>query len=405
MQQYQQAANVPAGRGFVNLAAQSGGMLGDALSSAAGYQDPRMAAAMQDQQVQQQAIEQAKMQGINPAEQPEEFLKLYANTWMQAGKPDKSFPIVQQLQAMQAQKSKMGLESAQAQAALHKATQEADPVAKLAQTGKFAPASLAAFQQSKDYGDLLLVDGSKPMIHEIGVPGQPNMKQTNISYDNGRTWQPLGGPVDLRASATSVTVQAPEIKALGQLQNVRSDYLKETAPYRETLDKVDTALSIAGQAGNNAFATKVLPNVLADIYGGSQKAQAEITRLQTMGTITDRVAQRALGFLAGTTTDVQVKEILPVLKAAKKLQEGRIKQKEGQYRKRSDIRPEDMDFITASEQQPTQQKEPMPNQLRLGNTTYPVTKNNLLDTILRSNISREEKMQMAKLAKDNGWVD
>jgi len=86
IQQKQQAGYANVQPNLFSLAQQggnqAGGMLGNALGTATGYQDPRMVDAQFDQQVKQQTLEQAKMQGIDPASDPEGFLKLYANGYI-----------------------------------------------------------------------------------------------------------------------------------------------------------------------------------------------------------------------------------------------------------------------------------------------------------------------------------
>lgn len=191
-QEYNAAANTPQGRGIVSLGSQAGGMLGDALGAATGVQDPRVAEAQLGQQVQQKVIEQAKMQGIDPVADPESFIKLVAQGWMDAGKPDKAYAAVNTLQQLQAQKSKMGLESAKTQAELRKSSAESSPFAKV-DASKFEPQSLAAFAKTGDYSQLQPVDRNNKvvttaegvfMVNNAGQPvariGAP-FASTNIS--------------------------------------------------------------------------------------------------------------------------------------------------------------------------------------------------------------------------------
>lgn len=395
-QEYNAAANTPQGRGIVSLAAQGGGMLGDALGAATGVKDPRIAEAQLGQQVQQKVVEQAKMQGIDPVADPESFIKLVAQGWMDAGKPDKAYAAVNTLQQMQAQKSKMGLESAKTQAELRKANAEADPASKLVQTGKITPKDYQRYKTGEiSFGDINLISEDKTQVVETANGVGLYNKQTGDLIKN------LGGS----PPKNTAVVNMPEIKAIGQIQGVREGFLKEISPYKDKIDKIDNAIDIANSAGTNALAAKVLPNTLADIWGGSQKAVSEINRLATLGTISARVAQRVKAWVAGTATDVQIGEILPILNAAKSINTGKIKQKESQYRRRTDISKEDMDFITATDYETpaVKPKEPMPSRLNLGGVMYDVTPSNIVSTIANSNMTREEKLQFARLVKENGW--
>lgn len=91
---------------------QAGGMLGNALGAATGYVDPRIADAQLMQKVQQESLMEAQAQGINPAQDPAGFGKVMANKYLQIGKPDKAYAVLQQIQGME----KAAAETAKAQA-------------------------------------------------------------------------------------------------------------------------------------------------------------------------------------------------------------------------------------------------------------------------------------------------
>lgn len=180
---------------------QAGGMLGDALGAATGVKDPRIAEAQLGQQVQQKVIEQAKMQGIDPVADPESFIKLVAQGWMDAGKPDKAYAAVNTLQQLQAQKSKMGLESAKTQAELRKSSLEADPALKLVQSGKISPMQYAQYRRGEiTMDDLTLISNkAEPTPYKQFIPG-PGGK---IYVGDART-----GALELGSVAGSPVVRA-----------------------------------------------------------------------------------------------------------------------------------------------------------------------------------------------------
>src|SRR5574340_128730 len=87
-------------------------MLGNALGAATGYVDPRIADAQLMQKIQQDSLMEAQAQGINPAQDPAGFGKVMANKYLQIGKPDKAYAVLQQIQGME----KVAAETAKAQA-------------------------------------------------------------------------------------------------------------------------------------------------------------------------------------------------------------------------------------------------------------------------------------------------
>lgn len=379
--------------------------LGGAVGGMLGGTDPRMEEANLDKQIQQEVMAEVQQLGIDPTKDWEKFGTIAAQKYNAAGKPDKAFQISQAIEKMKATQADTSLKNAQAAKALREPSANLPTIAKLQgyrqqlveQVGEEHPAVKQIDAVIEKEGHI--PDQTKVVTSSTGV---------RLVDTKGNEIQNYGLPQ--QAGNTNVSFVEPPDKALNYLQGMRSSYNTEVAPFKKELDKVNTAIDIAKQAGDNALASKVLPNVLADIYGGSQKAVSEINRLSTLGSLDERVAQRIVSFLSGSTTDVQIKEILPVLNAAKNLKQGQIKQVEGQYRNIPGVDKYKMDFITGSSEQapsaPTKAKIPMPDKLSFNNAEpVPVTKNTFADTVLKSTMSKKEKADWLNTAKDNGWID
>jgi len=112
----QNIASTPFGLGQ-QIGNQAGGMLGNALGAATGYVDPRIADAQLMQQVQQQAMQEAQATGINPATDYAGFGKIMANKYLQIGKPDKAFAVMQSVQGMQGKAAEAAKQTAEARKA------------------------------------------------------------------------------------------------------------------------------------------------------------------------------------------------------------------------------------------------------------------------------------------------
>ena len=115
-ERYMQQGAQPYESAMGTLAAQSGGMLGQAL----GGQDPRMADAMLDKQILQKSIEDAKTAGVD-VNDPMAFGKVYATNQMNAGRPQKAYAVIQQMQGMAKTSSEAAKNNAEAAYKLHQA--------------------------------------------------------------------------------------------------------------------------------------------------------------------------------------------------------------------------------------------------------------------------------------------
>lgn len=163
-----------------SLGAQAGGMLGQGISSAFGYEDPRMAEAKQMQKAQNDVLMEARAMGIDPAQDPSGYGKLLAKKYVEMGKPDKATVVMQQVQSMEAKKAEMGLVQAKTAAELKKAQTESSPFGKI-DPSKYSPESIRAFIQSGNQGDLRAIPDEKTggssqerMIEQLIQTRMPN---------------------------------------------------------------------------------------------------------------------------------------------------------------------------------------------------------------------------------------
>lgn len=94
-------AQVPALRAPGVAMGQAGRLLSGVIGNGFGQEDARITKARQMQMVQQKVQQMAKQQGIDFATKPEEYMKLAANTMLEAGMSNEAYQVVQQIQARQ----------------------------------------------------------------------------------------------------------------------------------------------------------------------------------------------------------------------------------------------------------------------------------------------------------------
>jgi hypothetical protein len=171
----------------------------------------------------------------------------------------------------------------------------ADPFEQLVRTGKYTPASLAAYKTSQNVADLELIE--KPTketpanIKEIGVAeGTRSPVYLDVNNDQQFIYQnspdgkqvrvPYIGGVDRSTATTKVTATAtlPGVKEFKDIPKLRSEIIGVVDPFRKAVNATDAALeSLDLSITQNNFSGFNAARVqLAKALSGGDLSQKEI---------------------------------------------------------------------------------------------------------------------------------
>lgn len=305
-----------------------GGMLG-------GRVDPRLEESMLGEKIKNEALQEAQDMGIDPSQDFLGYGKLVAKKFLQYGRQNEAFQVMQSLQGM-----------AKTQAETAKAMRETDPVEKLLTSGKITPAQYAAYQRGElSLGDLSYYE--KPEYIEVGAGG--GMKGKAYVQD-GKIRGYVGDPYSGITQATNVNLPPPGIPAFEKKQKLRENMLQEVKPYRDTLGEIAKVDMLNSQAGNNAVASKALTTSIASLFSGDQKAQAEIAKFASPGGVYEKAGQALRNLISGTTTQLTREEIADVTRMLKAYNTQKLRSVGLAYSnqaKRENLPAEDSNFITS----------------------------------------------------------
>jgi hypothetical protein len=171
--------------------------------------------------------------------------------------------------------------------------QGADPFEQLVRTGKYTPASLAAYRTSQNVADLELIE--KPTketpanIKEIGVAvgtrspvylDVVNDKQFVYGTDSAgqQIRIPYSGAVDRTTANVSATATLPGVKEFKDIPELRSKILGVVEPFRKAVNATDNALESLDLSitENNFIGFNAARVQLAKALAGGDLSQKEI---------------------------------------------------------------------------------------------------------------------------------
>jgi hypothetical protein len=253
---------------------QAGYQLGGGIGGALGGQDP---------QLQIIARRQALAGQLDPSN-PNSYMQVAK---MAADAGDQQFAMA----IADAGRSAMS-EMALVQQRLRE-RQGADPFEQLVRTGKYTPASLAAYKTSQNVADLDLIE--KPTketpanIKEIGVAEgtrapvylDVNNDQQFIyqnSADGKQVRVPYIGGVDRTTSKVSATATLPGVKEFKDIPKLRADIIGVVDPFRKAVNATDAALESLNLSitENNFSGFNAARVQLAKALSGGDLSQKEI---------------------------------------------------------------------------------------------------------------------------------
>jgi hypothetical protein len=196
---------------------------------------------------------------------------------------------------------------------------QADPFQKLVESGKYTPASLAEYQRTGLPADLVLYE--KPEKPENLRSGEKREAVSNEMFDN-RSFKDLTPKekaiVNKRLEdeeGTRAEKGAPKTILPGQPVPTKDwmDFTQKVLSSDPIMQRTSTILSDAPSAieiirnsRSNDFAAASLPTSIALLTGqGKNMSNADVDRFARTGGLDDRLAQDAVKFFTGRTTEVK----------------------------------------------------------------------------------------------------
>jgi len=300
----------PAARGAAMTYAGARG-LGGAIAGALGVQDPQLKMISARQQVLGQLDQSDPTSLLNGAK-----------TLAQMGDQQGAFALADFARKAQVQIAEQQQRLAAGQASLAAATRErfqADPFQKLVESGKYTPPSLAEYQRTGKPEDLVLYE--KPEKPENLRSGEKREAVSNEMFDN-RSFKDLTPKekaiVNKRLEdeeGTRAEKGAPKTILPGQPVPTKDwmDFTQKVLSSDPIMQRTSTILSDAPSAieiirnsKSNDFAAASLPTSIALLTGqGKNMSNADVDRFARTGGLDDRLAQDAVKFFTGRTTEVK----------------------------------------------------------------------------------------------------
>ena len=287
------------------------GQLGRGFAGALGIEDPQLKLISARNTIAQQ-IDQTN---------PESILK-GAQMLAQAGDQQGAMALAQYARQAQGDvaQTKQRLAAALAsEAAARRERIQADPFQKLVESGKYTPASLAEYQRTGLPADLVLYE--KPEKPENLRSGEKREAVSNEMFDN-RSFKDLTPKekaiVNKRLEdeeGTRAEKGAPKTILPGQPVPTKDwmDFTQKVLSSDPIMQRTSTILSDAPSAieiirnsRSNDFAAASLPTSIALLTGqGKNMSNADVDRFARTGGLDDRLAQDAVKFFTGRTTEVK----------------------------------------------------------------------------------------------------
>jgi hypothetical protein len=300
----------PASRGAALTYAGARG-LGTAIGGAMGIEDLQLKMISARQQVLGQLDQSDPTSLLNGAK-----------TLAQMGDQQGAFALADFARKAQVQIAEQQQRLAAGQASLAASKREraqADPFQRLVESGKYTPASLAEYEITGKPSDLVLYE--KPEKPENLRSGEKREAVSNEMFDN-RSFKDLTPKekaiVNKRLEdeeGTKAEKGAPKTILPGQPVPTKDwmDFTQKVLSSDPIMQRTSTILSDAPSAieiirnsRSNDFAAASLPTSIALLTGqGKNMSNADVDRFARTGGLDDRLAQDAVKFFTGRTTEVK----------------------------------------------------------------------------------------------------
>jgi hypothetical protein len=286
------------------------GQLGRGVAGAMGIEDPQLKLISTRNTIAKQ-IDQTN---------PESILQ-GAQMLSQMGDQQGAMAFAQYARQAQVQIAEQQQRLAAGQASLAAAKRErvqADPFQKLVESGKYTPASLAEFQRTGLPADLVLYEKpEKPTKTSYG-PEADRASKARYGKNFDELTQTEAAVIDTileergvkkaKESASKLVLPGQPVEPKDWMafdQNVLS---KDPTMQRTStiLSDAPSAIDIIRSSTTNDISAATLPGALARLTGeGKNMSNADVNRYARTGGLDDRLAQDAVKFFTGRTTEVK----------------------------------------------------------------------------------------------------
>lgn len=298
-QRAMQFAQMPQSQRLASMGYKAGSQLGSSIAGLFGVDttDPLVKRARRLEQLRSQV----------DTTTPEGLRQLAA--LLQQEDPDTALRAVRMAQEMEMSGAKLRSEEALAQQrGREKAA--ADPVQKIITSGKYTPASVAAYGRSGDIADLELVDKEDPT-----TVTEANGRVLLINKKTGSTITDLGAAPERGTKVTNVIPGKPT-----DILQIRSQLNTTLKPFRDAVNAADSAIALADDAlktGNFASAA-ALQRQLAKAVGETQISNQDVKSFGGDPSLIGSVADVTSRLVTGTPTADTLRKMRKVAEIVRK---------------------------------------------------------------------------------------
>ena len=320
------------GQGLMYQAASAGQRAGRSIAGLFGIEDPALKEATQMDELKKAVASQWD------GSDPEKALELFVQEANKRGFTSQALKASEKLTDLRMKKEEkesiIGLRKAQTTEAQRKgeaALKEklTSPFGKV-DPDKFTPESLALFQETGNYKDLVQLPKDKVKFSDPypmqGADGKQILVQRNL--DTGQI-EPIDKASRVSVSATAGTALPKNLKAIGE---VRQDFLRTIDPNVKAYNSASTSETMFDQAlAGNFQGWRAAITQLAKSVGDSQISAREIDAYGLDSSLVGNIVDKANTLLTGTPSRDTILGAKKIATAIKNINQQRARKEQEVY--------------------------------------------------------------------------
>ena len=320
------------GQGLMYQAASAGQRAGRSIAGLFGIEDPALKEATQMDELKKAVASQWD------GSDPEKALELFVQEANKRGFTSQALKASEKLTDLKMKKEEkealIGLRKAQTTEAQRKgeaALKEklTSPFGKV-DPDKFTPESLALFQETGNYKDLVQLPKDKVKFSDPypmqGADGKQILVQRNL--DTGQI-EPIDKASRVSVSATAGTALPKNLKAIGE---VRQDFLRTIDPNVKAYNSASTSETMFDQAlAGNFQGWRAAITQLAKSVGDSQISAREIDAYGLDPSLVGNIVDKANTLLTGTPSRDTILGAKKIATAIKNINQQRARKEQEVY--------------------------------------------------------------------------
>lgn len=320
------------GQGLMYQAASAGQRAGRSIAGLFGIEDPALKEATQMDELKKAVASQWD------GSDPEKALELFVQEANKRGFTSQALKASEKLTDLRMKKEEkesiIGLRKAQTTEAQRKgeaALKEklTSPFGKV-DPDKFTPESLALFQETGNYKDLVQLPKDKVKFSDPypmqGADGKQILVQRNL--DTGQI-EPIDKASRVSVSATAGTALPKNLKAIGE---VRQDFLRTIDPNVKAYNSASTSETMFDQAlAGNFQGWRAAITQLAKSVGDSQISAREIDAYGLDPSLVGNIVDKANTLLTGTPSRDTILGAKKIATAIKNINQQRARKEQEVY--------------------------------------------------------------------------